>query len=268
MLLENNTQETRFSRFRLESSQCTDTFPVQLIIMCMIPMDTERKMNKKRRLPAAVAEDATTTPFALQKRRLRHVSFRETEEVIPAASPLDRIDGDWTSVWYGQHDLDTFRTEARALCREMRDEVATTNKIVRLAVDGPSRGLEQRCCLERQRRKYLSTRCIVQAQCKLPAEKLAALSQRCTAWAADVAAEEASRDFVRAYCDCCGERCPCGDNENAASAVVAPTAAAAELRNEEKWHSSAHHITTDDDRRVRARYSTATTPQRQVMIPV
>jgi hypothetical protein len=62
------------------------------------------------------------------------------------------------------------------------------------------RGLEARCCLERQRRKYLTNKCIVRAQSKVSGEQLALLAQRCTAWAAELAAREGARDYFRAYC--------------------------------------------------------------------
>lgn len=62
-----------------------------------------------------------------------------------------------------------------------------------------SRGLEQRCCLERQRRKYLTNRCIVRAQKQLTPGQLAELARRCTLWASALAVEEGRRDYIRAY---------------------------------------------------------------------
>jgi hypothetical protein len=68
-----------------------------------------------------------------------------------------------------------------------------------LAATDQCRGLEARCCLERQRRKYLTNKCIVKAQSHLSPDQLALLSQKCTAWASELAAREGARDYFRAY---------------------------------------------------------------------
>mmetsp|Transcript_7491 Transcript_7491/g.15643 ORF Transcript_7491/g.15643 Transcript_7491/m.15643 type:complete len:144 (-) Transcript_7491:85-516(-) len=61
-----------------------------------------------------------------------------------------------------------------------------------------SRGLEQRACLERQRRKFISIRFIVKSQSLHDPNTLAALSQKCTQWASQLAVQEATRDHDRA----------------------------------------------------------------------
>ena len=146
----------------------------------------------------------------------------------------------WKSaVWYQADELTHFRDQARDVCRGMRllataaaAAAATTtqdDETPQLTIcsddndnnegqdqqqqqrqhynyyhyyyGGCTRGLEQRSCLERQRRKYMTTRFIVKAARtqQLNAQQLAELAQRCNAWAMRLAQEEGERDFGRAY---------------------------------------------------------------------
>ena len=132
----------------------------------------------------------------------RKVGFNDQVNVIPSVSPLDVIDASqFGDLWYGMMELDDFRTEVRELCRSMRTH-CTQGPDAKVCTCAPSyhqRGLEQRSCLERQRRKYLTLKCVVRGQHGLDDEHLASLSLRCTKWAAELAVEEAARDFVHAY---------------------------------------------------------------------
>jgi hypothetical protein len=163
----------------------------------------------------------TSVPY---RAAAKHVRFQIETEICPESSPLDKLDGvrEWNAVWYHISELEDFRGQARAVCRHMRtldglaDESEVSNdssgqhkqtpKTPSLARDPLTRGLEQRSCLERQRRKFLASRFILKAATKLQplqtqdhAEKLAAVAQRCTAWATELAVEEAARDYYRAY---------------------------------------------------------------------
>lgn len=73
--------------------------------------------------------------------------------------------------------------------------------VVEDASERSVRGLESRCCLERQRRKYLTNKYIVKASQhpNLSAERLAALSTKCTQYASRLAVQEAHDDYLRAY---------------------------------------------------------------------
>ena len=79
------------------------------------------------------------------------------------------------------------------------DGTAAVVKTCSMALSAASRGLESRVCTERQRRRYLATKCVVRAQSKLMPDRLAGLSMRCTQWAADLAQKEATLDYERAY---------------------------------------------------------------------
>lgn len=137
----------------------------------------------------------------------KRVRFAADVSVSSSPSPLDQLESEVTSyseLWYQLSDLAMFRDEARLLCRAMRrqdeEEPSYNPRLLCLSRHEQTRGLEQRSCLERQRRKYLASRFILRAaqQGKSP-RQLAAISQRITAWAAELAVQEAERDFVRAY---------------------------------------------------------------------
>lgn len=175
--------------------------------------------------PAAPAEPLLKSAPANKRR----VQFSAEPVVIPTASPLNELN-DWSGVWYNLNDLEAFRNSARDQCRRLRSGADTAGRPT-LALDGTSRGLEQRCCLERQRRKYLATRCIVKAQSKLVGDRLAELAAKCTTWAAELAVEEAARDYSRAW--------------NAPSSAVKRTAQDASIVSDDS--------DSEDARRVRPR---------------
>jgi hypothetical protein len=163
----------------------------------------------------------------------KHVHFDEYDAIISAPSPLDdhfdSIDEYCSATWYRMEELEKFRNDAREICREMKyndallcftadttnsghqsdsDSSTTSNpsqRIPSLARNSSTRGLEQRTCTERQRRKYLSTRFILKVAPQLyqhNPNKLAELSLKCNAWATDLAIEEGIRDFRRVSDDC------------------------------------------------------------------
>jgi hypothetical protein len=91
-----------------------------------------------------------------------------------------------------------------------------------MALDSKSRGLEPRICIERQRRRFISTRYVVKLSSQILkqqeqfksyndyvhyyndnhrsfCEKLANVSMKLTRWATQLAIMEASRDYIRAY---------------------------------------------------------------------
>ena len=72
-----------------------------------------------------------------------------------------------------------------------------------MAKDGCTRGLEQRVCFERQRRRYLGNRGIVAAHKSMQysPDRLALLASKCNRWASKIAVAEAALDFVQAYYD-------------------------------------------------------------------
>jgi hypothetical protein len=141
----------------------------------------------------------STKPVSMHTKR-RRVDFISQTEVIPAPSPLEEL-CDWAPIWYQVSEMDQFRKEARDICRHMRvvHSVDNSNQELHLAMDGHTRGLEQRFCLERQRRRFLANRVVVRAQVQMKGERLAEFAEKCTSWASQLAVTEGARDFERAY---------------------------------------------------------------------
>jgi hypothetical protein len=129
-----------------------------------------------------------------------------------------------TAIWYHKSEIVAFRDESRAESRIVRmraEDVAENSttttttqaegesiglKKCTLALDGATRGLEQRACLERQRRKFISQRIIYKAAERFQndvngPERLADLAAKVNAWATKLAIEEGARDSLRALVD-------------------------------------------------------------------
>ena len=125
---------------------------------------------------------------------VRKIRFMENLDVSPLVAPLDMIEsceqvGD---LWYNSYELNDFRMEVRKLCRELRAKNCHNKKIiVSASFHSPTRELEQRSSLERQRRRLLTAKYVVSKQHELDADKLAQAAQRITKWAAELAVKEA-----------------------------------------------------------------------------
>lgn len=128
--------------------------------------------------------------FALPRRHLRRVRF--SSATICQTPPVDAPS---TTRWYTPEELDAWRTAARVECRSLPVRPGTCS----LSFDAESRGLEQRACRERQRRRFLVLHCIAKQAPTTDSSTLAALSTKCTQYATQLAVEEAARDFYNAY---------------------------------------------------------------------
>lgn len=178
-------------------------------------INKKRRMNYIEKETYIASRSSSSIPASTQK----HVRFSEHVQVSNACSPLDLLESseEWTAIWYRVADLGVFRNEVREMCTQIRlldkdvtllaDTTTTAGGETRLPslARGPlTRGLEQRSCPERQRRKYLTTRFILKAASKLQHVdpiKLANVAHKCTRWATEVAVEEAARDYFRAWND-------------------------------------------------------------------
>jgi hypothetical protein len=164
-------------------------------------MHITTNMETIKRRPSAIL-----SPSPVPFEDVKHVRFEEYVTLSPSSAPIELLESydEMADIWYTMEDLLSFRNEARETCRQMRlletVDAIDTIKAPMMARDSLTRGLEQRTCSERQRRKYLTTRLIVKAAKKLSndPEKLAALASKCTAWASTLAVEEAARDHARA----------------------------------------------------------------------
>ena len=154
----------------------------------------------------------------------KNVTFTSMVQII-AAEPqqVDSEDDRLDKIWYNAAELAVFRDEVRIMCRDLRVRVSVAaaqeceqagihyssptvpkedthdNHACSMAFSAQTRGLESRVCMERQRRRYLATKCVVRAQSRLSFERLADLSFRCTRWASELAQAEAVQDYRDAY---------------------------------------------------------------------
>mmetsp|Transcript_3780 Transcript_3780/g.7232 ORF Transcript_3780/g.7232 Transcript_3780/m.7232 type:complete len:153 (-) Transcript_3780:67-525(-) len=102
-------------------------------------------------------------------------------------------------LWFTAHELNTIRSDFRALCRELRARKYCSSHhddstIVSASFHSPTRELEQRISLERQRRRVLTAKFVVRKQHDLSADRLAQVVQKITQWAAELAVQEACSD--------------------------------------------------------------------------
>jgi hypothetical protein len=155
-------------------------------------------------------------------RRRRRVQFTTQETIVSScSSPLQKVqtENEWNSIWYTSSELYTMRQEARVLCTLLKysknnsktKTTAATKMQYNYLLDD-TRGLEKRVCRERQRRRYIAIKCIVRAANSSPTllignnkhdttTRLAAIAQRCNAYATNIALIEGTRDFFDAYND-------------------------------------------------------------------
>jgi hypothetical protein len=138
---------------------------------------------------------ATTTVLHTKQasRKRPRVDFSEARVVGIVANRSDLSKEDTSRIWYPTAELDQFKTEARALCRSLREQQKEHD------VDVP-RGLEQRVCCQRQRHRYLAVRCVLKAQQRSRCSDFVGMvAHKCNRWAADIAQLEAQHDFVDVY---------------------------------------------------------------------
>ena len=198
---------------------------------------TSRQTFNNLQATTTSSSESDLLPFSsttsAKSTRKKQVTFAapHTVQAIPISSQLDQLrDEEIPSIWYDGIELWEFREEARTLCRQLRVAIAASyvpstegakSKVVHNGatlmammakmgntksnnnnddddVETP-RGLEYRVCQERQRRKGLVGKLIVQSQRQMDSNQLAALAHRCNQWAARTAHDEATLDFARVY---------------------------------------------------------------------
>mmetsp|Transcript_5810 Transcript_5810/g.12243 ORF Transcript_5810/g.12243 Transcript_5810/m.12243 type:complete len:281 (+) Transcript_5810:172-1014(+) len=144
------------------------------------------------------------SPDSYVKEQPKKLNFSTCIETIPSLCKLDQplTREEKRRTWYSARELLNFRNEAKELCRELRSTEElffnARSKICTMSRDQETRGLEQRACMERQRRKFLCNKKIVESQHEMNGD-LAVMAHRYTRWAMKLAQEEAFRDYLRAY---------------------------------------------------------------------
>ena len=154
--------------------------------------------------------DATTilmnsaVPIAAVLRR-RRVSFETAENETHIAASSDMTQEERCELWYKPSDLNQFKSDARDICRRLRDEGMVGDILLDVELSNSNcadctRGLEHRVSVERQKNKYITMRAILKAQQRYSKpEQLAHVAIKCTAWAKEVALVTGYQDFYQAY---------------------------------------------------------------------
>lgn len=126
-----------------------------------------------------------------------HVTFQESKfEVHEIPTALSRLGGgadDRHQLWYNKADIREFRRQAQSLSKRLRDESES-------CTDQYTRGLELRTSLERQERKRMILKRILDAQdddCE--ASELAQIAEEHSVWSRKVALAQAHKDYYSAY---------------------------------------------------------------------
>jgi hypothetical protein len=169
-------------------------------------------------------------------RKSKSVSFEKFVTMVSVSS-FKQYKSD---LWYDKQSLDSFRQQsyydsyyvqqytqqiqqynnslASSSSSSNASSMQQTSKPT-LALNDETRGCEQRCCMERHRRKQLSIQFILRVSRKIRADaaiaaatstttdavrdydstKLATVAERCNEWAVKLASVEGLRDYYRAY---------------------------------------------------------------------
>jgi hypothetical protein len=126
----------------------------------------------------------------------RRVRFSEARVVGTVLHYSDLLVEQANQIWWQPNELDYFKTEARTLCRQLRQQQKQQQSF---EIPLP-RGLEQRICCQRQRHRYLAIRCVLKAQQRSRSDDfIAMVSHKCTQWASDIARLEGQADYCSEY---------------------------------------------------------------------
>jgi hypothetical protein len=135
--------------------------------------------------------------------RVRHVigddeprvTFRLEAEVHVVSTALSFLKNrqELQQIWYSKNDIKKFRHDAQCLSKRLRDDP-------QFSADEHTRGLELRSSLQRQDRKQLVVKKILEAQNEAcTKEELAQISLQHSAWSRKLAVAQAHKDFYAAY---------------------------------------------------------------------
>jgi small-conductance mechanosensitive channel len=125
-----------------------------------------------------------------------HVTFRPEDEVHVVSTALSCLKSrqERHQMWYNKDDIKEFRREAQRLSKRFRDAPQS------YVDDDHTRGLELRSSLQRQNRKQMIVKRILEAQQEASTpEDLARIAQQHSEWARKLALAQAHKDYYSAY---------------------------------------------------------------------
>jgi len=176
--------------------------------MCCINETTSPLSSGFVTTAISIPTRSDSVAFNPLQKRVRRVAFLKAEVVATLPPASEMSDSYRLELWYQQTDLNTFKNNARDLCRQIRECDAVPDQPLldtRLDIaleqeNDCARGLEHRISIERQKNKYLAILAILKAQQRYETpEQLAIVASKCTAWAKEVALFTGYQDFYQAY---------------------------------------------------------------------
>lgn len=191
----------------LPSSSSIESFHIPLSLENSVMMKIERPTSAAaspksmllltKNSPASVIKSIFV---GVRKRPRRTVQFSEARVVGIVANRTEIPQEQSRQIWYPSAELEHFKTEARSLCRQLREQHKAASGSMNHHQTVVPRGLEQRVCCLRQKHRYLAIRCVLKAQerCRHP-DFVGAVAQKCNQWAKEVAQLEAQHDYVDVY---------------------------------------------------------------------
>ena len=151
--------------------------------------DSNHVVNKRPQLSRRVVED-------LEDDHDR-VTFQDSSnQVVLVQTALSCLeeDQDRQDLWYSRDDIKEFRRQAQILSKKCRDEPKS------VCADVCTRGLELRMSLQRQDRKQMIVKRILDAQDDdCTAEELSQIAQQHSIWSRKLALATAHKDYYAAH---------------------------------------------------------------------
>ena len=138
-------------------------------------------------------------------------SSTESNTIIFLKSSFKFSQSERSSIWYQRSELESFRTNAKVICRSTirkrklssissnNNEDTIKNYMDQDNTDICTRGLELATDAERKKRKHLANKIIVAAQKSMKASELATLCSNLSTSAIENAIKDARFDFLAAY---------------------------------------------------------------------
>jgi hypothetical protein len=175
-----------------------------------IPADTLLENLRQLVLPCTNTSCTNDTVVSKTTSKKRVTFAACVDDYSPSCdSPLHRLDGteQWKTLWYNCDELSMIKNEVYKTSSKLKRFLSSSCQshggaaTPSLSVSDETRGLEHRCCPERQRRKYLTIRYVLHVA-RLPNVSNTVLADRariCSQWATQLAHAEACRDAARAY---------------------------------------------------------------------
>jgi hypothetical protein len=176
-----------------------------------IPADTKLLENLRQLVSPCLTTSCSSNTVASKTTSKKRVTFAACiDDYSPSCdSPLHRLDGieQWKTLWYNYDELSMIKNEVYKTSSKLKRFLSSSCQshggaaTPSLSVSDETRGLEHRCCPERQRRKYLTIRYVLHVA-RLPNVSNTVLADRariCSQWATQLAHAEACRDAARAY---------------------------------------------------------------------